>query len=399
MNFIVKRKALHNNLQCLILCVSAILFFVLSTNAQNYGVTDKITIIKMFNGQQPATSAILTINEPCGYPKIEGCGKPIKLNVPFNRNRQYNSGTTFMTHDNYSILLRANGSTTQVQPNSSNRIKVQNGNEVHSPKGVVGIIADKSRDLNKSIIVDGINASAKMKTTEFWVDTRGGQTRFEPVEGTISIIEKVPVTIGFKKFEDKTEDRERARNATYPIRTERSGGQAAYSTGQKGSINYNSPYDAITKINAYINQNKNYMFPEELAETYILLGEFYLNTRQYENAMICFDYSAEVYTYTDPTGLNALEAELFLAEAQIYSNDPDGYVAAKDTIEELLDQLDYYYEEYVYAGQIGEVDIQTDYCYELVDTFDLLGWAYDLLNNEVEADKYYQAAAKYPCQY
>ena len=381
-----------------VFCFFLFLFFVLIADAQNYGATDKITIVKMFNGQQAWNSAVLTINEPCGYPKTEGCGKPIKGQYPFDTKRQYNSGTTFMTHENYTILLKANGSISQVQPNSSNRIKLTNGNEAHSPKGVVRIVAEKSRDLTKSIIINGKNVSAKMKTTEFWVDTRGEQTKFSPVEGTISIVEKVPVTVGFNKFQDQTEDRERARNATYPVRTERSGGQAAYTTGTQSAKNYNSVDDAIFKINEYLKQNSSYMYPEELAETYILLGEFYLNKDQYQNAITCFDYSAEIYTVIDPTGLNALEAELFLAEAQIYSGDPDGIVAVKETIEELLENLGYYYEEYVYAGEVEEYDIQRDYCYELVDALDLVGWAYDLINNEPEADKYYQAAANYPCQ-
>lgn len=374
------------------------LCFYFSAHSQNYGVTDKITIIKMFYGQQPSASAVLTITEPCGYPKTEGCGKPIKAQYNFDPNRQYNSGTTFMTHDNYTILLRANGSTTQVSPNSSNRIKVKDGNEVHSPKGIVGVVADKARDIRKSIIIEGNNVSAKMKTTEFWVDTRGGQTKFSPVEGTITILEKVPVTVGNQVFKDQTEDRERARDATYPLRTERSGGDAAYLTGQQSAKNYDSVNDAIYNINNYINQNSDYMYPEELADTYILLGELYLNNKDYRNAKICFNNSAEIYTYIDPTGLYALEAELYLAEAQIYSNDADGYTAVKTTIDELIDQYYYYYEEYVYAGEIQEYDIQTSYCYDLVDTLDLLGWAYDLINNETEADRYYNAAANYPCQ-
>jgi len=391
------KKPSHNYLQCCFLFISV--FFFLSASAQNYGVTDKITIIKMFNGQQPSTSAVLTITEPCGYPKTEGCGKPIKGQYPFDTSRQYNSGTTFMTHENYTILLRANGSTSQVQPNSSNRIKLKNGNEVHDPKGVVGIIADKARDLNKSIIINGHNVSAKMKTTEFWVQTSGGQTKFTPVEGTISIIEKVPVTVGNNKFQNVTENRERPRNSTFPIRTERSGGEAAYSTGGQANKNYNSVNDAISRINAYLKQYGNTMYAEELAETYILLGEFYLNTLQYENAMICFDNSAEIYTDIDPTGLNAMEAELYLAEAEIYSNEPGAEDGVESLIDELIENLNYYYEEYVYAGEIGENDIQTDYCYDLVDTMDLLGWAYDLIDNEAEADKYYAAAEKYPCQY
>ena len=380
-------------------CLFVFFLFVLTTHAQNYGVSDKITIIKMFNGDVPSPSAKLTINEPCGYPATPNCGKPVTNVFPLNVQRQYNSGTTFMTHDNYTVLLKANGTVSQVSPRSSNMIKIDSkGNEVHNPKGVVGIVAEKTRDISKSIIINGHNVSAKMKTTEFWVDTSGDQTKFSPVEGTILIIEKVPVTVGHTKFQDKTENRERARNTTFPVRTERSGGEAAYSTGQQASKNYNSVNDAIVNLNAYINQNKNYMYPEELAETYILLGEFYLNTQHYENAMICFDNSAEIYTYIDPTGLNALEAELYLAEAQIYSNDPDGYTAVEETIEELIGDLEYYYNEYVYMGQIGAYEIQTDYCYEVVDTMDLLGWAYDLIDNEAEADKYYQALESYPCQ-
>ena len=303
-----------------------------------------------------------------------------------------------MTHDNFTILLKSNGATSQVQPRSSNMIKLKNGNEVHNPKGVVGIIAEKTRDLSKSIIINGHNVSAKMKTTEFWVQTSGGQTKFSPVEGTISIIEKVPVTVGYTKFQDQSEDRERARDATFPIRTERSGGQADYSTGEQANKNYNSVDDAISKINAYINQYGNTMYPEELAETYILLGEFYLSIPHYDNAMICFDNAAEIYTEIDPTGLNAMEAELYLAEAEIYANEPDAKNVVRDLIDELLGDLEYYYDEYVYAGEIGEYNIQTDYCYDLVDTMDLLGWAYDLIDNEPEADKYYQAAANYPCQ-
>lgn len=391
------KKPFSNYLHCFFLFISV--FFVLSVSAQNYTVTDKITIVKMFNGQQPSGTAVLTINEPCGYPKTPDCGKPIKKIYNLNSKRQYNSGTTFRTHDNYTILLRANGSTSQVQPNSSNRIKLNNGNEVHDPKGVVGIIADQARDLNKSIIINGHNVSAKMKTTEFWVQTNGGQTKFTPVEGTISIIEKVAVTVGNSKFTNTTENRERSRNATFPVRTERSGGDAAYSTGVQANKNYNSVNDAITTINAYINQYRNAMYPEELAEAYILLGEFYLNIQHYENAMICFNYSAELYTDIDPTGLNAMEAELYLAEAEIYSNQPNAKAGINSLIDELIDDLNYYYEEYVSAGESGENNIQAGYCYNLVDTMDLLGWAYDLIDNEPEADKYYAAAEKYPCQY
>jgi len=374
------------------------LFIVYSTSAQSYGGIDKIAIIKMFNGQQPSATAYLTINEPCGNNRPPNCGKQSQEMVSLNPNRQYNSGTTFTTHDNYTILVRSNGVTSQIQPNSSNMIKSTNGNEVHNPKGVVGIIADKSRDLSKSIIINGHNVSAKMKTTQFWVDSRGAQTKFSPVEGTITILEEVSVNIGNKKFEDKTENRERARDATFPVRTERSGGEPDYTTGQQQSKNYNTVYDAISTINTYIQQYGSNMYPLELADTYILLGEFYLNTGQYNNAISCFDYSAEIYTDVDPTGLDALEAELYLAEAQIYSNDPDGYDAVTETIDELLGDLQYYYEEYIYAGQIEEYDIQTDYCYQVVDTMDLLGWAYDLLDNEDEADKYYEAAEAYPCQ-
>jgi tetratricopeptide (TPR) repeat protein len=140
------------------------------------------------------------------------------------------------------------------------------------------------------------------------------------------------------------------------------------------------------------------MDPEELAETYILLGEFFLSEEDYENAMTSFNNAANIYTDIDPLGVNAMEAELYLAEAEIYSNEPNAVSGVLGLIDELLDNLEYNLEEYNYAGEIGEYDIQNDYCYELVNTNDLLGWAYDLIDNEAAADEYYRYAESYPCQ-
>jgi tetratricopeptide (TPR) repeat protein len=385
--------------QSICIFLFTVLFGVSFAHAQNYGEANKMTIIKMFNGDRPEASAVLTINEPCGYPATPNCGKPIKGVYNYNPRQQYNSGTTFMTHDNYTVFIKANGSISKVSPNSSTMIKMDNkGNESHTPKGVVGIVAEKTRDLSKSIIINGRNVSAKMKTTEFWVDTRGEQTKFSPVEGTISIIEKVPVTIGGNVFKDESENREHARSSTYPVRTERSAGQEPYSTGQQASKNYDSVTEAINQIADYVNNFGNTMDSEELAETYVLLGEFYLNTMNYDNAKIAFDNAANIYTDIDPLGMNAMEAELYLSEAEIFSNDPNAVSGVKKLIQELLENLNYNLEEYNYAGQIGAYDIQNDYCYELVNTNDLLGWAYDLIDDEVAADEYYGYAESYPCQ-
>lgn len=366
-----------------------IFFFMVSANAQ-------FQIVGMrFNGNF-ADAVNLTIISPDG--------KPFTGIVPYDQNRPYNSGTTFKTPANTSIAILYKGQTQIMDPNSVLKVSiVKNGVVAQTLTGrVKHVLKDVKTKLGFYKAGNGYTW-AHAEGTEFYVEAFGKskKAKFTTEEGTIAIIQEVPINIKEAAKNEKTRgNRGEGRELTTTKKIYSSAGEE-YIAGNVQAISYRTYEEALRAFEQEINQKEaqGNFYMEEMADDFTLLGELYLDNGQYDEAIEPLRKAAYYNTEANPEDLMVLESYLYLAEALIYSSNEaefsEGVNFAKEIIKILTEVVREYTEEYSYALELEDYDYAWDLCYELVDINEYLGWSYDLLDQFEQADQYYQASDDY----
>ncbi|QAA82538.1 hypothetical protein EI546_12775 [Aequorivita sp. H23M31] len=373
------------------------LFFFLSLNA-----TAQFQIIEMlFNGER-ATTVNLTILAPNE--------RPFTGPVPFDTQKIYNSGTTFKTPEGTSIALLCKGQMQVMRPNSTLKLSfIKNGIKAETLTGVVQhVLKDIKNNLSFYKAGNGY-AWAHAEGTIFEVQAfeKSKKAKFTTQEGTISIIEEVPVTIAEKpKKEINRSEKAGERQLTTSKKTLNSAGDV-YITNEVPAIGYETFKDALNSLDDGIYSrdnnvdlgNPDYALIEELAGNFSLLGGLYLENDQPDMAIDPLRKATDYYELTDPEGFLTLESYLYLAEALILSKDENNKTEGKMSAKEIVRTLEKILYENVddlgYAVKNGDHDLVWDIKDDLVTICDYLGWAYDLLDETGTANEYYQFAEEY----
>lgn len=366
-----------------------IFFLMLSANAQ-------FQIVGMqFNGNF-ADAVNLTIISPDGTP-FTGI-------VPYDQSRPYNSGTTFKTPASTSIAILYKGQTQIMDPNSVLKVSiVKNGVVAQTLTGrVKHVLKDVKTKLGFYKAGNGYTW-AHAEGTEFYVEAFGKskKAKFTTEEGTIAIIQEVPITINEAAKNEKTRgNRGEGRELTTTKKIYSSAGEE-YIAGNVQPVSYRTYEEALRAFEQEINQKEGQgnFYMEEMADDFTLLGELYLDNGQYDQAIEPLRKAAYYNTEANPEDLMVLESYLYLAEALTYSSNEEdfneGVNFAQEVIRTLTEVVREYTEEYNYALELEDYDYAWDLCYELVDINEYLGWSYDLLDQFEQADQYYDASDAY----
>ncbi|MGB3345256.1 MAG: hypothetical protein WBA61_15210 [Aequorivita sp.] len=354
-----------------------------------------------YNGQY-ATTVNLTILTPKGSP----------YNGPVNAdpNKLYNSGTTFKTPANTSISILCKGQKQIMEPNSTLKLTlVNNGIKAQTITGTVKHILDNVKG-NLSFYVAGNGYTwAHAQGTVFDVQAydKSKKVKFSTEEGTIAIIEDVPVSIDeAAKNQINRSGKAKERELSTSQKTLNSAGQE-YISENVQPIEYATYEEALAAFDdetysrneAVDPNNPDWALVAELADDFALLGGLYLENGQPEMAIEPLQIAVYYYGLTDPEGFMTLESFLYLSEALIMSDDEENRNEGENKVgivlEVLEEVLDEDIKELNYAIATGDDDYAWEISQELVDICEYFGWSYDLLGQTEIADQYYDWVDRY----
>ncbi len=375
-----------------------ILFLIFSSAS----MVAQFQIVGMQYNGQFATSANLTILSPKG--------QPFNGTVPFDANKQYASGTTFKTSAGTSISILCKGQTQIMAPETSLKLSfVNNGIKAETLTGSVKhVLKDVKSKLSFYKAGNGYTwAHAEGTVFEVQAYNKSKKAKFSTEEGTIAIIEDVPVSIAeTAKNQIDRSGKADERQLTAPRKTLNTVGEE-YITENIRPIQY-ATYeealdafdDAIYAKNETLNiNNPDWVLVEELADDFTLLGGLYLENGEPDLAIDPLRIAVEYNHLTDPDGILTLESYLYLAEALIQSQEEaersEGITITNAIIEALNEALDEDIEEFDYALANQDEDLAWDIAQELIDICEYLGWSHDLLGETQAADQYYDLVDQY----
>lgn len=364
--------------------------------------TSQFQIVGMqYNGQN-SSSVNLTILSPKE--------QPFTGSVSYDPNKIYNSGTTFKTPAATSIAILCQGQTQVMKPNSALKLTfVKNGIKAETLTGnVQHVLKDVKSKLSFYKAGNGYTwAHAEGTIFEVEAYDKSKKAKFSTQEGTIAIIEDIPVSINEKaKNRIDRSGKAEERQLSTSRKTLNSAGEE-YISNNVQPIEYATYEEALAAFddetygrNESVNlDNPNWTLIEELAGDFTLLGGLYLENGQPEAAIDPLRIASEYYEQTDPEGILTLESYLYLAEALIQSEDEDnsneGKTYATTIIETLNELLEEDIVEFDYAEANGDEDLAWEIADELVDICEYLGWSHDLLGETEAADLYYDLVDKY----
>lgn len=367
------------------------LFFANMVSAQF-----QIVGMQNHNGSAWVTSQTshLTIIEP-GKESFTG-------NLSFDAFRQFKSGTSFTTHANSSISIMYKGQMQVLHPNSTLKVIIEkNGIKAQTLAGTVNhILKDVKQKVGFYKAGNGYTW-AHAEGTEFTVQAvpKSKKVYIATSEGSVVVTDEVPVSIG-QQASSQGGGRN-GRQLSTIVRTTNNTGEH-YATGQNNqNITFSTYQEAIVAFEqeTYTREQNGTAYLEELADSYTLIGELYLDIGEYDRALEPLGKAVQYASIVDSEDLYIIDTSLYYCEALMYSSDASlrdtGNQLTVDIINILNEELNNYLAEYNYANDMGDHDWAWDLCYDLVDINEYLGWSYDLIDERVKSDEFYNWADTY----
>ena len=279
-------------------------------------------------------------------------------------------------------------------------VKFKGNNEEHiiNGKGQIRSQVTVAGQLGASYKVgngEGISASSKATDYTFINIGNNIQASLKTDEGQIEIIEEVTMQINdySQKINNNGPNSEQQKYPTKSISITQTAGNANTYGGR--SVIYNNYNEAVNCLAQEINnQRQGNADPEELMDNYTSLGELYLDLGNAANAIQSFNgalYYCNLEYYEDE--IESIEIKLYLAEAYMDNgNQNEGQGTVNRCISLLQDNLRYEMEDLNYAQ--GDEELRQLICDEILDIYDFLGWAYDIVGNTSVSDQYYIAGCQ-----
>lgn len=260
--------------------------------------------------------------------------------------------------------------------------------EIHTVSGIGGQIISTVKKIAgyNYKVNNGKGTTAAARGTEFtFTDySRPGAEKASIVttEGTINIIDQVPVTI--KGIAPNT--KKKGGTLTKSVSTVQSAGQEYYSTNEPANF-----YDYAEAISVLTSELKFESYPDERADDLTCLGDLLMDNNQAQKAIGPYDEALQIYEeeygFED---LFTLEAKLSLADAYIMSGqDVKGNNLFYEVESILLDFMKMDLEDLDYVREDGDKEGEYLICDDIIEIYGLLGWAYDIFGDEVNRDLYY----------
>lgn len=266
---------------------------------------------------------------------------------------------------------------------------------------VKGIGAQIQNTVTKTVgynyrVNNGKGTTAAAKGTDFtFTDLSDGKDEKASIttkEGTISIIDQVPCTINGE-----------------PVKNNRKGGvttksvSSTQTAGDNAYISSDEPLDyatldaAIRYISSEIKRGAT--DPEDLADDLMCLGTLYMDMENPGEAIKAYGEAAEIYDELyGPEDIVTIEAKLNLTDALESTGNPGNKSLAgnmtKDLIRLLLEKLSFDLEDFEFLKDENDGEMLELICEDILDTYELLGWAYDIAGDTRKSDQYYDLMEK-----
>lgn len=379
-NFVVKRTKLLQTF----LFLFAMFFNSVLLVAQSK-VSDLIV------NRQSLSSANVTVIPPQG----RGASR-----TQINKGDNLISGTRLIIPPGTTVILQSPGGK---QFCSSTRGKTMEYTVKITAKGENHFVRGKGAQV-KSIVAksvgynyrvnNGRGTTAAARGTQFtFTDMSEGNNEQAIVtteEGSINIVDKVPVTIGGnssvtnKRGKPLTKAKSRIQNE----------GDESF-TSSDAPIDYDDYAQAISLM---ANEIQYIEDPDEKADNLLFLGDLYMDNNQPQNAINPFKEAMLIFEdYYGEEDLDSLEAQLSFAEALALSGYQDEARSELNKANEILQELvKFNIEDLNYIADLEYVDPEDDeaydvICEELQEFYGLLGWVFEIAGDLPTSDKYYAA--------
>ena len=255
---------------------------------------------------------------------------------------------------------------------------------------------------------NGRGTTSAARGTEFtFTDMSQGdneQAYITTQEGSINIIDKVPLTIGGQS----SVTNKRGQPMTKAVSRVQNQGDAQY-TSTDTPVNYSDYREAINYIVAEVNSIED---PEERADNQLCLGDLFMELNEYANASNYFYEAYQFFNYYyGPEDTYTLEAALSLAEAYYfygYQNNDASYqnegVNILGNVKQTLINLEYWNKKdlaYIESLDYFDDDDVLAYeiiCEEQIEVFGLLGWVYEIEGETKRSNNYYSMMLNGTCR-
>ena len=305
-------------------------------------------------------------------------------------NQKFSSGTLFQVPPNTVVWLTSNGNKQRLGPGSKHIASTSAKGESH--RTLFGSVRHYVSNVLNFYKASGPSKKYQLAVegTEFTVQAIGKDVRLQTTEGRVAIQRKVPVKIG--EHVQDTNTRKRDLN-TVKVSYQNAGDpEQTFAYNNTEEVNFETFDEAVENLEKLLNEAFiNGENAEYLANEYTLLGSLYLEMELPHKAIEPFEKTIELYEEIDEDDPLLAENYLDLAEAYYDSGDEEsGDDYWSDALEILKDDLNYNLEDYNYF--ISEEDYETAWSVgmDIVDNYENLGWAYDLVDDEIKANDFYK---------
>jgi len=329
-------------------------------------------------------SSINQANISIGQPKQAPVLTTIRVNQKFS------SGTLFQVPSNTVVWLTSNGNKQRLGPGSKHIASTSAKGESH--RTLFGSVKHYVSNVLNFYKASGPSKKYQLAVegTEFTVQAIGKDVRLQTTEGRVAIQRKVPVKIGEQVQDNQKRKRELS---TVKVSYQNAGDpEQTFSYNNTEEVKFETFDEAVANLEKLLNKAFiNGEDAEYLADEYALLGSIYLEMELPHKAIEPFEKAIELYEEIDEDDPLLAENYLDLAEAYYYSGDEEsGDDYWNDALDILEDDLKYNLEDFNYF--ISEEDYETAWSVgmDIVDNYENLGWAYDLIDDIEKADDYYK---------
>ena len=308
------------------------------------------------------------------------------------------SGTRLIIPSGTTVVLQSPGgkqfcSSTRGK-NIEYTVKITAKGENHTARGKgaqVKSIVTKSVGYNYRVN-NGRGTTTAARGTEFTFtdmsDNNNEQAIVSTEEGSINIVDKVPVTIGG----NSSVTNKRGKPLTKAVSRIQNVGDDSFT-----SSDYPVDYDDYTQaISIMANEIEYIEDPDEKADNLLFLGDLYMDNNQPQNAIKPFKEAMLIFEdYYGDEDLDTLEAKLSLAEALAQSGNMNQASSVLNSANEILQSLvKFNIEDLNYIADLEYIEPEDDeaydaICEELQEMYGLLGWVFEISGDLKTSDQYY----------
>jgi hypothetical protein len=270
--------------------------------------------------------------------------------------------------------------------------------ENHSVKGTgasIQNIVTKTVGYNYRVN-NGKGTTAAARGTDFtFTDLSDGKEEKATIttnEGTISIIDQVPCTINGAPVKNNR----KGGVTTKSVSSTQTAGDNAYTSSDE-PLDYATLDAAISYISNEIKRGAT--DPEDLADDLMCLGTLYMDMENPGEAIKAYNQAAKIYEELyGHDDMVTIEANLYLADALAGTGNSGNKSLSGNMIEDmislLLENLSFDLEDLDFLKEEDDEEMMELICEDILDTYELLGWAYDLAGNTEQRDEYYELMEK-----